>query len=43
MNLTKVEILREWKNIDILIVLENVVVCIENKVLSKHLKKIKPN
>ena len=36
MNLTKVEILREWKNIDILIVLENVVVCIENKVLSKE-------
>ena len=36
MNLTKVEIQREWKNIDILIVLENVVVCIENKVLSKE-------
>ena len=36
MDLTKVEILREWKNIDILIVLENVVVCIENKVLSKE-------
>ena len=36
MDLSKVEILREWKNIDILIVLENVVVCIENKVLSKE-------
>ena len=36
MDLTKVEIQREWKNIDILIVLENVVVCIENKVLSKE-------
>jgi len=36
MDLTKVAIQREWKNIDILIVLENVVVCIENKVLSKE-------
>ncbi len=36
MDLTKVTIQREWKNIDILIVLENVVVCIENKVLSKE-------
>ena len=36
MDLTKVTINREWKNIDILIVLENVVVCIENKVLSKE-------
>ena len=36
MDLTKVEIQREWKNIDILIVLDNVVVCIENKVLSKE-------
>ena len=36
MDLTKVEIQREWKNIDILIILENVVVCIENKVLSKE-------
>jgi len=35
-DLTKVEIQREWKNIDVLIVLENVVVCIENKVLSKE-------
>ena len=35
-DLTKVTIQREWKNIDILIVLENVVVCIENKVLSKE-------
>ncbi|PCJ81101.1 MAG: hypothetical protein COA49_07300 [Bacteroidetes bacterium] len=36
MNLSKVEILREWKHIDILIKLENVVVCVENKVLSKE-------
>ena len=36
MNLSKVEIQREWKNIDILIILEGVVVCIENKVLSKE-------
>lgn len=36
MDLSKVEIEREWKNIDILIKLENVVVCIENKVLSKE-------
>lgn len=36
MDLSKVEILREWKNIDILIKLENVVVCVENKVLSKE-------
>ncbi|MDB4316323.1 PD-(D/E)XK nuclease family protein [Cyclobacteriaceae bacterium] len=36
MDLTKVEIQREWKNIDILIILKNVVVCIENKVLSKE-------
>ena len=36
MDLTKVEIRREWKNIDILIELENVVVCVENKVLSKE-------
>ena len=36
LDLSKVQILREWKNIDILILLENVVVCIENKVLSKE-------
>ena len=36
MDLSKVEIQREWKNIDILIKLDNVVVCIENKVLSKE-------
>ena len=36
MDLSKVEIEREWKNIDILIKLENVVVCVENKVLSKE-------
>ena len=35
-DLSKVEIEREWKNIDILIILEKVVVCIENKVLSKE-------
>mgnify|MGYP006095837803 FL=1 len=36
MDLSKVEILREWKNIDVLIKINNVVVCIENKVLSKE-------
>lgn len=36
MDLSKVEIQREWKNIDILIKLKNVVVCVENKVLSKE-------
>ncbi len=36
MDLSKVQIQREWKNIDILIKLENAVVCIENKVLSKE-------
>ena len=36
LDLTKVEIQREWKNIDILIKLNDVVVCIENKVLSKE-------
>ena len=36
LDLSKVEILREWKHIDILIKLENTVVCIENKVLSNE-------
>ena len=36
MDLTSVEIQREWKNIDVLIKLDNVVVCVENKVLSKE-------
>ena len=36
LDLSKVEIRREWKNIDILIMLENIVICIENKVLSKE-------
>ena len=36
MDLSKVEIQREWRTIDILIKLENVVVCVENKVLSKE-------
>ena len=36
LNLNKVEILREWRNIDVLIKLENVIVCIENKVLSSE-------
>lgn len=36
MDLSSVEILREWKNIDILINLPDVVVCVENKVLSKE-------
>ena len=45
LDLSKVVIYREWFNIDILIVLEKVVICIENKVLSKdhsnQLKKYK--
>ncbi len=36
MDLTSVEIQREWKNIDVLIKLDDVVVCVENKVLSKE-------
>ena len=36
LNLSKVEIRREWKNIDIIIILQNVVVCIENKTQSKE-------
>ncbi len=36
MDLSKVEVLREWKNIDVLIILTDVVVCIENKVYSKE-------
>lgn len=36
LDLNKVEIRREWKNIDILLILENVIVCVENKVLSKE-------
>ena len=36
MNLSNVQIYREWKNIDILIVLNETVVCVENKILSKE-------
>jgi len=36
MDLSKVEVLREWRNIDVLIILNDVVVCIENKVYSKE-------
>jgi len=36
MDLSRVEIQREWKNIDILIKLDTVVVCVENKVLSRE-------
>jgi uncharacterized protein YqfB (UPF0267 family) len=36
LDLNKVEIRREWKNIDILLILENVIVCVENKVFSKE-------
>lgn len=35
-DLSKAQILREWKNIDVLIILKDVVVCVENKVLSKE-------
>ena len=36
MNLSNVQIYREWKNIDILIILNETVVCVENKILSKE-------
>ena len=36
LNLSDVEIRREWKNIDLLIHLEDVIVCVENKVLSSE-------
>ena len=36
MNLTDVQIYREWKNIDILLVLNDIVVCVENKILTKE-------
>mgnify|MGYP000213323949 CR=1 FL=1 len=36
MDLSSVEVYREWNNIDILIKLPNVVICIENKILSKE-------
>ena len=36
MNLSSVQVNREWKNIDILIVMSEIVVCIENKILSKE-------
>lgn len=36
MDFSNVEIHREWNHIDILIKLENIVVCIENKILSKE-------
>ena len=36
LDLSNATIEREWKNIDILIQLDNIVVCIENKVLSKE-------
>lgn len=36
MDLTKVEIFREWRSIDVLIKLNDVIVCVENKVLSKE-------
>ncbi|MEY8780318.1 PD-(D/E)XK nuclease family protein [Allomuricauda sp. XS_ASV26] len=34
LNISKVEVRREWKNIDILIITDNFVVCIENKMWS---------
>ena len=36
MDFSNLEIYREWNNIDILIKLDDIVVCIENKVLSKE-------
>ena len=35
-DLSNVEVFREWNNIDLLIKLDNIVICIENKVLSKE-------
>lgn len=39
LNFNQIEIKREWRNIDLLIVFENLVVCIENKVDSKDSDK----
>ncbi len=36
MDLSKVEVRREWENIDLLIILDKVVVCVENKVYSQE-------
>lgn len=36
LNLSIVEIRREWKNIDILIIFDDIIICIENKVYSKE-------
>ena len=36
MNLSNIQIYREWKNIDILIILDEIVVCIENKIQTKE-------
>ena len=36
MNLSNIQIYREWKNIDILIILDEIVVCVENKILTKE-------
>ena len=35
-DLSNVEVYREWNNIDLLIKIDNIVICIENKVLSKE-------
>jgi hypothetical protein len=36
MDLSKVEVKREWRNIDLLLILEKVIVCVENKVHSSE-------
>jgi hypothetical protein len=36
MDFSKVEVRREWKNIDLLIILDKVIVCVENKVYSSE-------
>mgnify|MGYP003679182021 FL=1 len=41
MDYSNLEIYREWNNIDLLIKLDDIVVCIENKVLSKEHSNIK--
>lgn len=41
LDLTRVDVLREWNHIDLLVVLTNVVICIENKVFTKdHSKQL---
>jgi hypothetical protein len=36
LDFSNIEIRREWRNIDLLVILDDIVICIENKVLSKE-------